>query len=445
MLLLASILYLIISILNLELGLLILITLLPSYLLRFEIGPLPSNFLEVMIIIFVIVWLVKTIKQKNLKTHFKELKEKISKPLLIFISLFVISATISIFISANAREALGIWKAYFIEPIILFFIILTVFKNKKDVQKIIWALTISAFLVSILAIYQKFTGWNVPYSFWGKDNVYRVTSFYGFPNAIGLFLAPIITLNIGQIFKEHFKGYSNLFRIIVVITSILAVVWAVSEGAIVGIIAGVFLVGILTKKTRWLTLTVTLVLILTVLFTPTLKDKIQPKIFLKDVSGQIRVQIWQETGSMLRNKPLTGAGLASYQTTIEPYHVGGVYIKTDDPDFLSKVLFDEEYRKQAWQPIEIYLYPHNFVLNFWSEIGLLGLIAIIAILIKFYWLGFKNLKSPLAIPLLGAMTAMIVHGLVDVPYFKNDLAILFWLIIGLMIVNQQLTKQKIKV
>lgn len=33
-----------------------------------------------------------------------------------------------------------------------------------------------------------------------------------------------------------------------------------------------------------------------------------------------------------------------------------------------------------------------------------------------------------------AMIALLVYGLVDVPYFKNDLAILFWIIVGIVIV-----------
>jgi len=36
------------------------------------------------------------------------------------------------------------------------------------------------------------------------------------------------------------------------------------------------------------------------------------------------------------------------------------------------------------------------------------------------------------IGLLGAMTAIIIHGLVDVPYFKNDLAAMFWVFLAIM-------------
>jgi hypothetical protein len=32
---------------------------------------------------------------------------------------------------------------------------------------------------------------------------------------------------------------------------------------------------------------------------------------------------------------------------------------------------------------------------------------------------------------LPVIIAILVHGLVDVPYFKNDLAVLFWMLIAL--------------
>lgn len=38
----------------------------------------------------------------------------------------------------------------------------------------------------------------------------------------------------------------------------------------------------------------------------------------------------------------------------------------------------------------------------------------------------------LNIGLISAMIVIIVHGLVDVPYFKNDLAVMFWLFLAMM-------------
>ena len=88
-----------------------------------------------------------------------------------------------------------------------------------------------------------------------------------------------------------------------------------------------------------------------------------------------------------------------------------------------------------WQPLEIYLYPHNIFLNFWSELGLIGLLVFIWLwfkaglinLINYWRFKTKTSLAWLSWGLAGAWLASFVHGLVDVPYFKNDLALMFWL------------------
>ena len=40
-----------------------------------------------------------------------------------------------------------------------------------------------------------------------------------------------------------------------------------------------------------------------------------------------------------------------------------------------------------------------------------------------------ELLTPKRIVVMAGMVAILVYGLVDVPYFKNDLAVLFWTIL----------------
>jgi len=160
---------------------------------------------------------------------------------------------------------------------------------------------------------------------------------------------------------------------------------------------------------------------------------------LSDLSGQIRVQQWKETWNMLKDgRLITGAGLAGYQIAIKPYHREGIFYNFDnDPNFRNNLVFGgADYKAKHWQPTEIYLYPHNFFLNFWSETGLLGLIAILLILIKFFtdYLRTDEARRPLYLILISVMIAIVVHGLVDVQYFKNDLSVLFWLVVGMSVV-----------
>jgi len=122
--------------------------------------------------------------------------------------------------------------------------------------------------------------------------------------------------------------------------------------------------------------------------------------------------------------------------------------RLDDPEFDKWVAISLEYQQKVWQPLEIYLYPHNIFLNFWSELGLAGMLLFVWIIGKFLMLDFRLLISDyknksLILGLTGAMIVIVVHGLVDAPYFKNDLAVLFWLLIGMLgVLNLELKNIK---
>ncbi|HTK59632.1 MAG TPA: hypothetical protein VL283_00335, partial [Candidatus Baltobacteraceae bacterium] len=66
------------------------------------------------------------------------------------------------------------------------------------------------------------------------------------------------------------------------------------------------------------------------------------------------------------------------------------------------------------------------LLNLWSELGLAGIVVFILIMVRF----FQQALATKSWTLAGAGVAILVHGLVDVPYFKNDLAMLFWLLMA---------------
>lgn len=158
-----------------------------------------------------------------------------------------------------------------------------------------------------------------------------------------------------------------------------------------------------------------------------------------DLSGQIRRQQWKETIQMLSDgRYISGAGLSNYQEAVKTFHQEGIFVKNDDPDWYRKVVWNDEYKKKVWQPVEIYMYPHNIFLNFWTEIGLLGALLFTWLIGRYFYEAIR-LQSKLdraarmmALGLIGAMSALCIHGLVDVPYFKNDLSVLFWLLIALL-------------
>jgi len=401
-----------------DIGISLLFLLLPAYLIRLNFGALPSTLLEIMIWVVFVIWIIKIYKHSSLKAWFTTLKHIIKQnpSLFIAIFLFLLAATISIFTSINTRSALGEWKAFYIEPFLIFIILITYLKEEKQINNIIFALIISGLATSLLSIFQHFTGWMVPWEFWENRNTYRVTGWYGYPNAVGLFLAPLVPLAIHFVKQNKNKLYF-FTSIIFIPCAILAIFFAKSTGGLIGVLSGITLLLIFWKKTRKYILIFGVLSLLVLIFMP--NNPVRDELLMQDNSGQMRIAMWGETIEFLTNHPINGAGLASYKTLIYPYRV------------------------DKW--IEVFHHPHNIFLTMWVNLGLLGLIGFVWILVWYFRIGFQNLQATsyrLTPNLLASMTAIIITGLVDSPYIKNDLALIFWLLPALMIISTATTRQE---
>ncbi len=439
-----SVAYLILAIKRLDIALFILIAALPAYLVRFNFLGLPSTLLEIMILISFAVWFIKKYCP-NLKVLFKRPNMARPYPFSREIMALVILAFIAAGIASFNASTLGAWKAYFFEPILVFILIMNIFQDKKQREKIYWAFLISSLTIALFAIYQKITGAFIPNDFWAAAETRRVISFFEYPNAVGLYLAPLIMILSGWLFSIY-KNNSPLFKklliIIAIVSSILAIYFAKSEGALIGLLAGFIIFGLLAnRRLRIITIASGLLIALSVLIYAPAREKIIDKVSFQDLSGQIRLQQWRETGKVLRGlNIITGTGLANYQMAVAPYHQEGIFFNRDKIENFHAVTWaSSTLQKKYWQPVEIYLYPHNIFLNFWTEIGLLGMLLFIWIIAKTIFISLqtanRNKKNSdnkyLSLGIIGAITVICIHGLVDVPYFKNDLSVMFFVILAL--------------
>jgi len=458
-----SLIFLVLALWRVDYALFCLIAALPSYLIRFSVLGIPSTVLEVMILITFAVWFFKSWLPR-LKSIFKRGAERIAYPFSWEIISLIVLSFIATGIASFSLGSLGIWKAYFFEPILVFILIFNIYHEKKDWQKILWACLLSAITVSSLAIYQKITGQLIANPFWANEATRRVVSFFGYPNAVGLFLAPLVLIFLGWFFSlPHTttltKTLKKILIILTIAASLLSIYFARSEGALIGIVGGLVAFGLLAgRRQRIATLTLTAIIIGGVFFFTPTKDFIVTKLTLNDLSGQIRERQWKETFLALKGiKFITGAGLNNYQSAVAPYHQEGIFFNSDNlPNFDEQLRASATLRAKYWQPVEIYMYPHNIFLNFWSEIGLLGALVFMILMFKAGFMALKltitygREKHPekyLALGLMSALVTIFVHGLVDVPYFKNDLAVMFWVIlalIGLLNIYQKFGSKNIR-
>jgi O-antigen ligase len=72
-------------------------------------------------------------------------------------------------------------------------------------------------------------------------------------------------------------------------------------------------------------------------------------------------------------------------------------------------------------------HPHNIFLAFWLYSGIIGFAGFLILLGFFFREFFAEQKSALKFMALGIMLVILIHGLFDTTYFKNDLAVFFWL------------------
>lgn len=414
-----------------EHGIFALFFLLPTYLIRFHIGPIPSTILEVILLILTSIFVYKNFSKIHSAITITEIKK--NKLLIFGITIFVLAATASIFTSVDIRKAAGEWRAFYIEAILLFFVLGNYLKNldakirKETIQKYILLPLIACGLVtSTLAIYQHFTGWLVPYSFWANRNTYRVTAWYGFPNAVGLFLAPLIPLAL-YVVKEKFyelkkqetknvhqtnSKFQFLISLLFLFCTAFAIIFAKGSAAIIGSAAGIGVLMLSYKKTRIPTLALALTAIIAIFLLPN-SNSLKQEIFAQNYSGELRRNIWTETFAFLKDHPIRGAGIASYEERIVPY------------------------RSDHW--IEVFHHPHNIFLTIWVNTGLFGLIGFLTILIWFFKEAFKNFEENKFF--FASMIVILTIGLVDSPYIKNDLALLFWLL-PVILFSQKFSEKK---
>lgn len=364
----------------------IILILLPTYLIRFEIVGIPVTFLELLILLLFLFFIIKNKGRFVLGSY----KYKIA--------LILIAGLLGTIYSPDLRSALGILKAYIIEPILFFIVFINV---KPDFKQTLKALACGGVFIASAGILQYFTGYGIP-SPWNMPGAeYRITSIYDYPNAVGLFLAPLIILALGL----YFKGQKKLGWWSFILLGLSAVIFSKAQGAYIAIGSGIFYLGLTSKLWRKICFS-TLILGMALCF---IIPATRATLLFQDNSGQVRLALWQGTANLLMHNPITGAGLAGFQIKYPEYKLN--------------------------RHTEALLYSHNLFLDFWCQLGILGLIWLIWVVFKFFKTRPHN-YDPRNIILNAAMCGILVYGLVDVPYFKNDLALIFWTLLALKEINK---------
>lgn len=386
--------------------------LLPTYLIRFNVLGVPVTVLELIIYAVFIFGFTRLGY-----VHLLKCKRRVWLP----VGLLLLAAIISVFVAPEKTVALGQFKALFLDPVLIFFLIVC-YLDPKDIKWTVYGLTLSSVFVSIYSIIQQIMG-NIT-----VDG--RVVGVFGYnPNYVALYLTPIIVLLIAygiQLTANSLRltavrkfGQAILFFVAALI-NLYGLYLTGSRAGFLAAAAGIVFFLILHFWSKIKSKSVYRVGLFVLILIAVLGSAYAFRPNFKASSGRvvssnnIRWQIWQTSIEMIKSHPVLGVGLGNYQNAFSELTKNRVNFK----EYISPLA----------------LSPHNVFLSFYLTTGLLGFLAFVWLLISFYCIGFKEFKNDWAKILLAVMTALILQGLVDTPYFKNDLVLIFWLIFGFMII-----------
>jgi len=370
----------------------------PAYVIRWHVGPLPTTLLEVAILAAIAVFAVETVQQR--------LPIEWRGPLTAPAILLIVAGAISVLVSGDHRGALGLYRAYFLEPAAFFLVVGAVASTARRAGLILVGFGAGAAVAAILNIAVVFDAI--------RHHVLDLATtppvvIYQTANAVALYLIPLIAMAAAILVAGRGRAerwLSGLFLAVALPACLLSF----SRGGYLAL--GAVALGVALSH-RWAKVLIPGVVVaaLAVSQVPLIRHRIAYE--LQAVPGNtldFRLRIWGQTLRMLSHSPVLGIGLSYYQQAMGPY----------------------------WQDLPRVIYPHNIVLNFWAVTGLLGLAGFFWLAIRAFMLGWRGWRRhpaewrPYDLGVMLVLVSVVVHGLVDVPFFKNDLSFEFWALLGIL-------------
>lgn len=410
----------------------------PAYVLKFHFLNLPTNVLMVWVFLFWLIFFIYLLVKKHLFQFLtaaclpaRQVKNW-NKPILILTGLFLLSGIISLFAKGITLEKLGQFIVLFLQPISIFFISGFIFqKNPKSKYLILNTIYLILACAGLYAIIQYLSLWGLPQAFWGNSiEPKRAVSFFTHPNFYTLWSAPLLAFLLPDLFFavkdkglriKDWRPWAWLLGSIGLLLSMSRAGWIGLGAAIL-----VYLIVAADKKIRKLAGVVVIVLVIVIVSIPNLRWRFTLPLY-GEKSAVSRLSLWNTGWKAIKESPMLGLGLTGFSQSWERLNTDAGLTDTHN-------------------------FPHNIFLDLWVETGLMGLISLIGLMGLYIYRGLRRSVIPAAttgepesisgsrigvrddtikLSIALFLICLLTQGLIDNPYFKNDLAMVFWIILSL--------------
>jgi O-antigen ligase len=341
------------------------------------------------------------------------LGRRIPVAVMIAAALMLSGVVSSMVVNGVDRDALGAIKSWYLFPMLFSWL---VFKSLSEKDSW-WAISCWFFGVAVIA----FAALGIP-SLSTETYDERLRSIFPSPNHFGFFLEYGAILGLGLIiFLKDRKDI--LFPLVLSEAAIVsALLLTRSDGALLSSAVGLTVVLVsalvpsrISKKILGIGAFLA-VFSLAGAFVAVDHDALGSGGMRNSFAS--RIMIWNASSRMIVEHPMFGIGPRNFQE-------GYLALQPEFPRYLEWAV----------------PHPHNMLLSFWIFTGLTGFLGLILLLVYL----LRNILSAALsgspgstriFPsiLLGLLTTVLLHGLVDTPYFRNDLAYAFWAMAALILI-----------
>lgn len=301
------------------------------------------------------------------------------------------------------------FRRVFLEGILFYFI---VSRTARPVWPTVHGWVAGGVAVALFALYQGFISRDVIMA----EGVQRVHALYGSPNNLALYLDRLLPLLVAVTAFARRHSLRVAYALAALPIAI-ACFLTFSKGAwLLGLPAAFLFLGLMRgRKALWGMLGAIGVGALALLpFLGT--ERFARTLDLQSGTTFFRIRLWQGALNMIRDHPWFGVGPDNFL-----YAYRSRYALPD-----------------AWQELGL-SHPHNIVLDLWTRLGILGLVAGLWLLTVAFRQGWWLMRSlpdvderAVALGLLASLVATVAHGLIDNSIFLVDLMFVFMMTLGLI-------------
>ncbi len=412
----------------------VLIFLIPLWFLPITINTVEFNkqaLMVLLIVVALILWSVKILNRGEIRWK--------SNILNIALGVFVLICIISTILSIRPYGSLVGWSDHLNGSLVnilcfiaLYFLIVNNFKGLKESFNLLFTFMVSSAVVSVIGLFQIWGRFIFPLA------ITKTVSFntIGSINTLGIFVAVIITLIVAMLFVVKRKGIKlfllllGLLNIAILVSINFWVLWVVlAIGMAIILLFGLMQMVKLGEKISWVALPIVLLAIslIFLFFKPTLsfKPNLPIEVGLSYKSG-LSIII-----NTLKENPVLGTGPETFVFNYAKYK----------PEGINQTAFWNVRFLNA--PAEIY--------SLTSDLGILGLVGFLAIIIIFAIKAVSTLikekednnilKRFLGVGFFAGWLSITVCWFI---YFQNfALMFVFWLLLSLFLIEVSTSKEKI--